>query len=180
MLGSSIRSRVWWLYFEDSKRKALLWSACVYFIILHPFLAWQLTYTFFYIIFPSRPFWSPCARFEPTPCTKWANTLAGNVFLYASRGLLPPVLVGEVSRQAPEHRSWPICASIEDGAYWGVKLHLAACRRWVRLGMMVLWVPYYCSAAVWCLSLPLLLLLLLLLFLLVSMFACACWCARSS
>ena len=70
--------------------------------------------------------------------------LAGNIFLYASRSLFPPVLVSEVSRQAPEHRSSPICASIEDRAYCGVKLHLAACRSWVgrwddgRLGALLL------------------------------------------
>ena len=48
------------------------------------------------------------------------------------------------------------------------------------VGMMVAWVPYYCSAAVCCLSLPLLLLLLFCFCLCLSMFACACWCARSS
>ena len=39
--------------------------------------------------------------------------------------------MSEVSRQAPEHRSQPICARTEDRAYCEVKLHLAACRSWV-------------------------------------------------
>ena len=47
------------------------------------------------------------------------------------------------------------------------------------VGMMVVWVPYYCSAAVSCLSLPLLLLLFCFC-LCLAMFASVCWCSRSS
>ena len=108
MLESSIRSRKW-LYFEffflggGGKKGPTLVSLCVFYYFSS--LAWRLICTLFYIILPSRPSWSTCARFEPTPCTKRANTLAGNIFLYASRGFLLPVLASEGSRQAPEHRS---------------------------------------------------------------------------
>ena len=110
MLGSSIRSIMWWFHcMRLEKEGPTLVSLCVFYYFSSP--AWRLIYTIFYIIFPSRPSWSPCACFEPTPCTKRANTLAGNIFLYASQGLLPPVLVSEVSRQVPEHRSSPIYAT---------------------------------------------------------------------
>ena len=43
----------------------------------------------------------------------------------------------------------------------------------------MVWLPYYCSAAVYCLLLPLLLLLFCFC-LCLSMLACVSWCARSS
>ena len=75
------------------------------------------------------------------------------------------------------HRRQHSCASIEDRACCGVKLHLAACcslvGRWDDGGLGA---TYYCAAG-FCLTLPLLLLLLCFC---MSMFACACWCALSS
>ena len=77
------------------------------------------------------------------------------------------------------HRRQHCCASSEDRACCGVKLHLAPCRSWVgrwddgSLGALLmlrcceLIVVAVVVAAVF-------------LFLLVSMLACACWCARSS
>ena len=74
------------------------------------------------------------------------------------------------------HRRQHCCASIEDRACCGVKLHLAACCCWVgRWEDGGLGAAYYYCAAVCCLSLPLLLFCFCL-----SMFACSCWCARSS
>ena len=69
------------------------------------------------------------------------------------------------------HRRQHCCASIEDRGYCGVKLHLLIAARcsWLGVGMMVVWVPYYCSAAVCC---------LLLWFLLFCFCLCLCLLAR--
>ena len=64
--------------------------------------------------------------------------------------------------------------SIEDRAYCGVKLHLAVGVVELDVGMVAIWVPYYCFAAVCCLSLPLLLLLLY------CFCLCLCFLARVS
>ena len=68
------------------------------------------------------------------------------------------------------HRRQHCCASIEDRACCGVKLHLAACCSWVGRWDGGLGAAYYCCAAGCCMSLPLLLLLFV--------FACLCLLAR--
>ena len=77
------------------------------------------------------------------------------------------------------HRRQHCCARIEDRAYCGVKLHLAACCCWVGpwddggLGAILL---LRCCVLV----VVAVVVVAVVLFLLVFMFACACWCARSS
>ena len=77
------------------------------------------------------------------------------------------------------HRRQYCCASIEDRAYSGVKLHLAACRRWVGRwddgGLSVLLLLHCCELFVVAIVVA-----AVVLFLLVSMFAFGCWCARPS
>ena len=77
------------------------------------------------------------------------------------------------------HRRQHCCASIENRAYCGVNLHLAACRGWVGRwddgGLGALPLLRCCELFV----VPLLLQLFCFC-LCLSMLACACWCARSS